>query len=98
MVGEIVRLSDSETEELHELTGDLHSLSRINTSICWQQLQLLWLKEGVVNSKFFHGIRSSRRQGKVLIILLLTAVEGVSEVLIVFSHFATHFKAINVDR
>lgn len=59
-------LSDSETEELHEMMSDLHSLSRINTSICWQQSQLLWLKEGDANSKFFNDIISNRRRGNHL--------------------------------
>ena len=43
--GEIVSLSDGKFEELHGLTGDLHFLSRITTSICCQQSRLLLLKE-----------------------------------------------------
>jgi len=35
--GEDKLLSDEEVEELHSLTNDFYSLSRINTSICWQK-------------------------------------------------------------
>lgn len=38
--GETKMLSDGEIKELCGLTDDLHSLSRIITSICWQQSRL----------------------------------------------------------
>jgi len=34
--GEVYVLEDGEVEELHGLFEELHSLSRINSSICWQ--------------------------------------------------------------
>lgn len=34
--GEEVDLSEDELGELHGISTDIHSLSRINTSICWQ--------------------------------------------------------------
>jgi len=44
-------LLDDEVEELHGLSKDLFSLSRINNSICWQQSRAQWLGEGDANTK-----------------------------------------------
>jgi len=44
-------LLDDEVEELHGLSEDLFSLSRINNSICWQQSRAQWLGEGDANTK-----------------------------------------------
>ena len=41
--GEMNVLSKVEVAELHTMTNDLHSLSRTNASIMWQQSRLLWL-------------------------------------------------------
>jgi len=41
--GEVNVLSEVEVAELHTMTNDLHSLSRTNASIMWQQSRLLWL-------------------------------------------------------
>jgi len=46
--------------ELHGLSVELHSLSRIHSSICWQQSRVNWLRERDGNSKYFHGTMSSR--------------------------------------
>jgi len=35
-----------EVADLHQMSTDLHSLYRANTSISWQQSRLLWLREG----------------------------------------------------
>ncbi|CAJ2669290.1 unnamed protein product [Trifolium pratense] len=94
-------LSESELAELHGVSLDIHSLSRLNTSICWQQSRSRWLKEGDANTKYFHSILASRRRGNAISTLQVdsTIVEGVSPIRhAVFSHFASHFKAINVDR
>ncbi|KEH40917.1 hypothetical protein MTR_1g037510 [Medicago truncatula] len=65
--GEDEVLSDANIKGMHGITSDILSLSRINTSICWQQSRMLWLKEGGANSKYFHLVLSSRRRGGGLI-------------------------------
>ncbi|MCH82498.1 cysteine-rich receptor-like protein kinase, partial [Trifolium medium] len=94
-------LSESELAELHGVSLDIHSLSRLNTSICWQQSRSRWLKEGDANTKYFHSVLASRRRGNAISSLQVdgTIVEGVSPIRqAVFAHFASHFKAVNVDR
>nr|ABD28697.1 hypothetical protein MtrDRAFT_AC149204g1v2 [Medicago truncatula]ABN08490.1 hypothetical protein MtrDRAFT_AC157473g5v2 [Medicago truncatula] len=51
-----------ELDELHGISTDIHSLSRLNTSICWQQSRLNWLRDGDANSKKFHSILTARRR------------------------------------
>jgi hypothetical protein len=80
--GEIEDLLESQLEEYHGLTEDLFSLSRSHASICWQQCQAHWLREGDASSNFFHGIMSSRRRGNVVSCFLVNGVliEGVDNV------------------
>jgi len=99
--GESEVLIDEEVEDLHGFTEELFSLSRINTSICWQQSRMNWLQEGHANSKFFHGIMSSRKRRNYIPFFLVNGVliEGVENVRnAVFSHFSNHFRSINVER
>ncbi|GAU38427.1 hypothetical protein TSUD_396070 [Trifolium subterraneum] len=94
-------LSDTEIVELHRVTSDIHSLSRMNTSICWQQSRSRWLKEGEVNSKYFHSVLAYRQRGNAISSLEVGGftVEGVAPIRqAVVSHFASHFKAVNVGR
>jgi hypothetical protein len=67
--GETTALAEEEEVELHELSIGLHSLSRIQTSKCWQQARLKWLQEGDANTKFFHGVMSSRRRSNSIQLL-----------------------------
>jgi len=58
--GEVNVLSEDDVIKLHEASAVLHSLSRANASISWQQSRLLWLQEVDANSKYFHAIMSGR--------------------------------------
>jgi len=85
---------------LHGFTKDLFSLSRMNSSICWQQSRMEWLREGDANSKFFHGIMSSRKRINAIpfflvICVMIKDVDNVRNA--VFSHFSTHYKSVNVE-
>ncbi|GAU36842.1 hypothetical protein TSUD_213660 [Trifolium subterraneum] len=94
-------LSDTEIEELHGVTSDLHSISRLNTNICWQQSRSRWIKEGDANSKYFHSVLANRRLGNAISSLEVggVTVEGVVPIRkAVVSNFASHFKVVNVVR
>jgi hypothetical protein len=85
----------------HSISLNIHSLSRLNTSICWQQSRVQWLRDGDANSKFFHSIMSNRRRHNTLCSILVdgVVVEGVQPIRnAVYSHFAGHFQSTNVDR
>jgi len=86
---------------MHTITSNIHSLSWINTSICWQQSRLLWLIEGDANSKYFHSILLNRRRRNALTSIMVGGVVVVESVQpvhqAVFSHLASHFKACKVE-
>ncbi|GAU51940.1 hypothetical protein TSUD_417220, partial [Trifolium subterraneum] len=99
--GEDGVLSEDEIVELHGVSSDIHSLSRMNASICWQQSHALWLKEGDANSKYFHSVLAGRRRRNAISVIQVEEVtlEGVDPIRqAVFSPFASHFKATNMDR
>ena len=92
--GEEAELSEEEIGNLHDISMDIHSLSRLNTSICWQQSRLMWLRDGDANSKFFHYVLAGRRRHNSLSSIMVNreVVEGVNPVRqAVFSHFKNHF-------
>ena len=73
----------------------------MNTTICWQQSRVQWLRDGDVNSKFFHSIMSSGRHHNSLCSIVVDGllVEGVQPIReAVFNHFANHFKVTDVER
>jgi len=80
--GEIDELSVVECDELHEVLATIHSLSRLNSSICWQQSRNQWLREGDANTKYFHSSLSSRRRHNAICSILVDGVriEGVHPV------------------
>jgi hypothetical protein len=99
--GEEEDLSEVELAEFSGITSNIHSLSRLQASICWQQSRSLWLKEGDANSKYFHSVLTSRRRGNAISVIQVdgATLEGVVPIRqAVFSHFARHFKALNVER
>jgi hypothetical protein len=99
--GEEDTLSEAELGDLHEVTTDIFSLSRLQASINWQQSRSRWLKDGDANSKYFHSMLASRRRGNAISSVQVDGItlEGVHPIWqAVFSHFATHFKARNVVR
>lgn len=55
-------MSEEDVGELHGISVDIHTMSRLNTSICWQQSRLNWLRDGDANSKYFHSVLAGRRQ------------------------------------
>jgi hypothetical protein len=98
--GEEEDLSESELAEFCGVTSYIHSLSRLHTSISWQQSRSLWLKEGDANSKYFHLVLASHRRGNAVSIIQAVGVtlDGVTPIRqAVFSHFASHFKASHVE-
>ncbi|KAK2392457.1 hypothetical protein QL285_065815 [Trifolium repens] len=99
--GEEDSLSEADLAEMHGVSADIHSLSRLQASINWQQSRSKWLKEGNANSKYFHSMLTSRRRGNAISSVQVDSVtlEGVHPVRqAVFSHFAAHFKARDVVR
>lgn len=80
--GEEEDLSEAELSELHGISTDIHSLSRLNTSICWQQSRLNWLRDGDANSKKIHSDLAGRRRHISLSSILVNrvVVEGVNHV------------------
>ncbi|CAJ2632329.1 unnamed protein product [Trifolium pratense] len=99
--GEEDDISEEDLVELHGVSHDIHSLSRLQASISWQQSRSLWLKEGDANSKYFHSVLASRRRRNALSVIQVDGVtlEGVNPIRqAVFSHFESHFQAPNVDR
>jgi hypothetical protein len=80
--GEEEDLSEAELEDLHGISVDIHSLSRLNASICWQQSRSTWLKEGDANTKFFHSILACRRRGNAISSIQVDGVtlEGVNPI------------------
>jgi exonuclease III len=99
--GERDELSVDDCIELHDVSANLHSLSRLNSSICWQQSRNQWLREGDANTKYFHSMLSARRRRNAICSVLVDGVriEGVHPVRsAVFNHFAKHFKAQDVER
>jgi len=99
--GEVEELTEAECDELHGVSENIRSLSKLNTSICWQQSRNQWLREGDANSKKFHYAMSSRRRHNALCPVLVDGVmiEGLEPVRhAIFTHFAQHFKSQNVVR
>ena len=94
-------LSKEEVAELHSISTDLHSLSRANASITWQQSRLLWLREGDANLKYFHAIMSGRRRRNGISSILVdnNLAEDVPNLReAVLNHFMNHFKAQDIFR
>jgi len=93
--GETSALQEEEIAELHELSVNLHSLSRVQESMCWQKSRLNWLQESNANTrKKNHGVMSSRRRCNHIQLIQVNRVqvEGVQKIReAVFNHFSSHF-------
>jgi len=83
-------LLDGEVDELHGFSEELFTLSRVNSSISWQQSRIQWLREGDANSKKKHGMLSSRRRRNAIPFILVNGVlvKGVDNAWhVVYHHF-----------
>lgn len=92
---------EEEVEELYNLSFQLHSTARVQSSINWQKSRLNWLQEGDANTKKFHGVTSTRRRQNAIQMVFVNGmnVEGVQNVrAAVFNHFSSHFKVVTTDR
>ena len=99
--GEESEFQEEEIWELHDLSVNLHSLSRVHTSMNWQKARMNWIKEGDTNSKFFHNLMSHRQRRNSIYMVHIggALVEGVQNIRTeVFNHFSSHFRALNVSR
>jgi hypothetical protein len=95
LIGESRRLGEDEEAEMHLLSTEIVAFSKLQASMQWQKSRVTWRKEGGANSKFFHGIMSSRKRSNSLVSLQVDGapVEGVAEVRhLVFQHFKRHFQ------
>jgi len=84
-------LVDEELGEVHLLSSEVLSLSKLNASI-------QWLREGDANSKFFNGILAARRRANALLFIDVDGVQvkGVANVRgAVFNHFRHQYKSLN---
>lgn len=99
--GEVEVMTEEECAKLFGISSDIHSLSRLNTSICWQQSRVQSWRDGDANTKFFHSVMSRRRRHNAFYSILVddVVVEGVQPICnAVFTHFAKHFQSVNVNR
>ncbi|CAI8616530.1 unnamed protein product [Vicia faba] len=93
---EQLTLEEGGEVELHDLSVELLSLSKLNSSIQWQKSRVNWLREGDAKSKSFHGVMASRRRSNAIIALAMNnhIVEGVAPIKeAIFQHFLSHFRA-----
>ena len=62
-------------EELYSLSYNLFSFTHLNSSIQWQQSKLNWFWERDANSKFFHGLMSSKKQSNAIIMINVNGLQ-----------------------
>jgi len=97
----VTTLLDVETEELHALSVNLHSMAQLQNSINRQKSRMNWLQDGDANSKFFHGYMSNRRRSNAINVVNVDGVyiDGVQDIrAAVFNHFSNHYKIVGSTR
>jgi len=93
--GEVHHLDVVRLEELHSLSSNLMSLSKLYLSILWQNSRLTCLRERGANSKKFHGITVTLMNSNVNILINANGdqIQGVACVRnVVFHNFQNHFQ------
>ncbi|XP_058741211.1 uncharacterized protein LOC131613570 [Vicia villosa] len=67
--GESIGLTEEELIARSEISSKFHNLSNLNCSLQWQRSRSKWLKEGDVNSKYFHSYINKRRKDNEILCL-----------------------------
>ncbi|GAU10511.1 hypothetical protein TSUD_420810, partial [Trifolium subterraneum] len=98
LLAENRELDAMEEAEIRSLPVNLISFSKFQASMQWQKSRVNWLREGDANTKYFHGIMSSRRRHNSIVSLSAdgNTIDSVADVRkVVFDHFSNHFRKVS---
>ncbi|GAU21022.1 hypothetical protein TSUD_132340 [Trifolium subterraneum] len=98
LLAENRELDAMEEAEIRSLSVNLISFSKLQASMQWQKSRVNWLREGDANSKYFHGIMSSRRRHNSIVSLSVdgNTIDSVADVRkVVYDHFSNHFRKVS---
>ncbi|XP_057425790.1 uncharacterized protein LOC130719169 [Lotus japonicus] len=82
VVAENVGLSIEETKERQQVQAEFWRIAKLNESLLFQKSRLRWIKEGDMNTKYFHSIVNWKRKTDSIVGLVMDGswVEDVTRV------------------